>query len=166
MDIKRIRYTRTSNGNENRQAASHERQHLNLDREYGTIEESWTWQDDHPGTSFDRPGFQDLIAFCEANPRPQDDPGFIEMDSPCRFGRLLDGNGETKLAAYTSMFFRLDKVGWRCRFVSLLLTGDPMVDSVLTAVHAFGLDQRISEGHAKTKASGIVSARKAGKAEV
>ena len=165
MDIKRIRYTRTSHGNENPQAASHERQHLNLDREYGTIEERWTWQDDHPGTSFDRPGFQDLIAFCEADPRPQDDPGFIEMDSPCRFGRLLDGNGDMEVATYMSILLRLDRVGWRLRFVSDSLIGGCIADCVPPTPQAFDLYQRICEAYGKSAVRGVAAALEGWKGE-
>ena len=132
----RIRYTRKSSEDANKQTASHKRQDENLDEAFEPIDPRWVWRDDYTGTTFARPDFQDLIAFCEAHPRPKAKPGTIEMDAPSRFGRILDEDGEPDLPAYMIQYLSLVQLGWECRFVSVRLTGDPMVDYIIIAIHA------------------------------
>lgn len=133
---KRLRYTRKSTEGEDRQASSHERQNEDLDRKWGPVDARWVWRDSHTGTTFDRPEFQDLIDFCRAHPHRKNDPGYIEMVAPSRFGRILDEEGRPDVNAYMILYLELERLGWQLRFVTLQLTGNPMVDYALIAIHA------------------------------
>jgi hypothetical protein len=132
----RIRYTRKSTEESDRQATSHEQQGLECDRKWGEIDSLWVWRDSFTGTTFDRPDFQDMVQFCKSNPRPRSNVGYIEMYAPSRFGRILDEDNRPDLNAYMMMYLDLERSGWQLRFVTIELTGNPMVDYVLIAVHA------------------------------
>lgn len=133
----RIRYTRKSTEQEDRQAHSHEQQDSACNRKWGPIESLWIWRDSQSGRSFDRDGFQDLVDFCKAHPRPKSDPGHIEMWDPARFGRIVDETGRRPdLGVYIMMYLTLEQCGWHLRFVTMELTGDPQIDYAMIANEA------------------------------
>ena len=58
------------------------------------------------------------------------------MYAPSRFGRILDEENRPDLNAYMMMYLELERSGWQLRFVTIELTGNPMIDYVLIAIHA------------------------------
>ena len=134
---KRIRYTRKSTESTERQVASHVQQNEAADMKWGVIEDAWWWRDSRSGTTFDRPGFQDMLAFCRANKRPKADPGIIEVYDPSRFARVLDSDGKPDLMAFQNMFNELEILGWPLHFVSRDRTGNLLVDSWMITLDAF-----------------------------
>src|SRR5690606_13823631 len=134
---KRIRYTRKSTEQDDRQAASHKQQAKEMDWKFGRIDERWWWRDNFTGTTFDRPAFQDMVAFCRAHPQPASQKGVIEMYAPSRFGRILGTDGEPDVKAYMRMYLALDEVGWELEFVTLTLTDRPDINFLLIASAAF-----------------------------
>jgi hypothetical protein len=152
-EIARIRYTRKSTEDENRQVSSHERQNAECDKRFGPIDPRLVWSDDYTGTTFDRPGFQDLLDFCKANPRPRNSRGVIEMFSPSRFARLLDEDGKPDVNACMLGYLQLIKLNWDLRFCTLDLHGDPAIDIFLIAnsartdaAYSMDLSDNVSSG--------------------
>jgi hypothetical protein len=132
----RIRYTRKSTEESERQATSHEQQNHECGLKWGDIDYRWRWRDSFTGTTFERPDFQDMVDFCRSNPRARTNRGYIEMYAPSRFGRILDDENRADLNAYMMMYLELERSGWQLRFVTIELTGNPMIDYVLVAIHA------------------------------
>lgn len=134
----RLRYTRKSTEQEDRQAHSHEQQADAMTAKWGElpITELW-WQDSHTGTTFDRPGYQDMLAFCEANPQPLDAPGVIEIYDPSRLGRALTPDGEEDIMTFLFELERFKKLGWRIRFTNVELSGNIFADTVTIVAHAY-----------------------------
>lgn len=135
-EVKRIRYTRKSTEQEDRQAHSHDQQDRECDTKFDFLDRVLIWRDNQSGRSFARDGFEDLVEFCKAHSRPKSDPGIIEMHDPSRFGRIVDAEGKPDLSAYMLMYLTLEQCGWLPRFVTVELTGNPQVDYIIIAIHA------------------------------
>ena len=133
----RIRYTRKSTVGEGRQEKSHDQQWSEMDKLWGPLSPNWWWLDSSTGTTFDRPGFQDLLAFCQANPRPKTSPGRVEMYDPSRFGRILDEDGDPDLMRFIAVFGQFESSHWIVEFVTIKRTGDGLVDIIMMALYAY-----------------------------
>jgi DNA invertase Pin-like site-specific DNA recombinase len=133
----RIRYTRKSTEAAERQRTSHEQQGESCDNKWGPIDAWWWWMDDRSGTTFDRPAFQDMLAFCRANPRSKKAPGTVELYDPSRFGRILDIDGQPDLTAYRSMVSEFERLNWQLHFVKMPRTGNMLADDLTMAIFAW-----------------------------
>lgn len=134
---RRVRYSRKSTTKDDRQANSHEQQTTEMDLKWSPLPDSPHFRDNHTGTTFDRPAFQQLIAYCEANPCSADQPGVVEMYDPSRLGRPLTGAGQPDIMAFLMVIQRFRAAGWHVRFVTVELTGHEMVDLHIIIAHAF-----------------------------
>jgi hypothetical protein len=132
----RIRYVRKSTESDERQVASLEQQLEELDREFGPLEPAWIWSDKYTGTTFDRPDFQDMLAFCEANPKPKG-VGRIEIFDPSRFGRSLNAEGQPDISKFISVASRFEEAGWQIEFKTMKRTGQQLVDLIMMALFAY-----------------------------
>jgi hypothetical protein len=133
----RIRYLRKSSESHDRQVHSHDQQSLEADKKWGTIEHEFVWAEDRSGTTFDRPVFQDMLAFCLANPRKKSNPGRVEIYDPSRFGRILDEDGKPDIMAFLAVYSQFESAGWQLHFVTVQRTGDGLVDAVTMALYAY-----------------------------
>lgn len=133
----RVRYTRKSTESLDRQATSHDQQATEMDKKWGKIDERHWWKDSCSGVTFDRPAFEDLLAFCKANPRSRNEPGRIEMFDPSRFGRILDEQKKPDILAFISVFNEFERQGWKVVFVTVDRTDDGLVDMILMALYAY-----------------------------
>lgn len=133
----RVRYTRKSTTDDGRQIASHEQQNSECDREWGAISPAWVWRDSASGTSFRRPAFQDLLAYCQDNPQPKSARGVVEMYDPARFGRSLDVDGKPDVMAFLTAYGRFQECGWQLRFVTVKLPNDGLGDVLTMAIYAY-----------------------------
>jgi hypothetical protein len=133
----RVRYTRKSTTKDDRQAQSHEQQNEVMDLLWGQVDKCLYWKDSHTGTTFDRPDYRDLQAFCEANPQPANAPGIVEIYDPSRFGRPLTSAGESDIMAFLDELNRFDRVGWKILFTNVVLTGNSFADAVMMVAHAY-----------------------------
>lgn len=138
---KRVRYLRKSTLGDERQVASHEQQHAEADKAWGSIAPEWVWRDSCSGTSFDRPAFKDLLDFCRANPQPKKTSAQIEMYDPSRFGRILDEQGDPDVHEFQRVMHELDRLGWRVQFVTLRRSDEPLSDMMVVIVHAYAAAQ-------------------------
>src|SRR5690606_11609716 len=86
---------------------------------------------------FDRPAYQDMLAFCEANPQPLDSPGVIEMYDPSRFGRPLTKQGQEDIMKFLFELDRFRQLGWTVRFTNVELCGNVFADTVTIVAHAY-----------------------------
>lgn len=134
----RIRYTRKSSEGEDRQATSHEQQYEVMNRFWGPlpIPDLW-WRDSHTGTTFDRPDYQAMAMFCQAHPQSLDDPGWIEIYDPSRFGRPLTAQGREDIMRFLREVEFFTDLGWRIRFTNVTLTGEPFADALTMVTHAY-----------------------------
>ena len=133
----RIRATRKSSREETKQVHSHDQQMAEMNAKWGEIDQTWWWKESRSGTTFDRPGFQDLLDFCRANPRDRADPGRIEWFAPSRFGRSLDDRGEPDILKFMHTYFEFEQSGWQLHFVTLPRLGDGLADVINLAVYAY-----------------------------
>ncbi|AHG89847.1 Recombinase [Gemmatirosa kalamazoonensis] len=133
----RIRYSRKSTESQDRQVHSHDQQSAEADKKWGAIDREFVWADDRSGTTFDRPEFQDMLAFCLANPRKKSDPGRVEIYDPSRFGRILDSEGAPDIMAFLAVYSQFESAGWQLHFVTVQRTGDGLVDAVTMALYAY-----------------------------
>ncbi|HYD52107.1 MAG TPA: recombinase family protein [Gemmatimonadaceae bacterium] len=130
-------YTRKSTEETSRQARSHEQQLEEILKKFpGDVPGHWRWRDNMSGTSFERPGFQDLLSFCHAHPRSKKTPGRVLMYDPSRFGRKLDEEGEPDLDGFVAVANSFKLAGWQLHFVTLPRVGDSLADLMSLAVHA------------------------------
>lgn len=157
----RVRYTRKSTAGDERQAASHDQQAMEAEKEWGPLDRQWWWQDSATGTTFDRPAFQDLLAFCRANPRPKASPGHVEFYDPSRFGRTLDETGEPDPSSWHTVYSEFERLNWQVRFVTVKRTGNVLADMMTTAAHAYSaaiyssnLSKSVRRGRADHAAKG------------
>lgn len=133
----RIRISRKSSREEEKQKFSHEQQGSDMDLVWGPIDPIWWWQESRSGTSFDRPAFQDVLSFCLSNKRPLSSPGRVEWWAPHRFGRSLDENGEPDVLTFLSVYNQFKTAGWQLHFLKLPTLGDGLGDVINIAVHAY-----------------------------
>jgi hypothetical protein len=133
----RIRYTRKSTESEDRQVASHQQQSDEMDAQWGPIDGVWLWQDSFTGTTFDRPEFTDMLAYCEANPRSRKSPGRVELYDPSRFGRSLDEDGQPDINKFVAVVARFESTGWQVEFKTMKRSGNQLIDMIMMAVHAY-----------------------------
>jgi DNA invertase Pin-like site-specific DNA recombinase len=77
------------------------------------------------GTAEKRPGFMQLVAFCESHPRRD---GSVLVLNDSRWGRFTD----PEEASYWRV--RLSKAGWRVRFVENDATTDPTTRTLMRAI--------------------------------
>jgi len=134
---KRIRATRKSSREEDRQRSSHEQQMAEMDAAWGPIDPVWWWRESRSGTSFDRPTFQDLLSFCRAHPRSKGDPGRVEWWAPSRFGRSLDEHGEPDILTFISVYNEFERLGWELHFATLPRLGNSLAEVINIAVYAY-----------------------------
>jgi DNA invertase Pin-like site-specific DNA recombinase len=78
-------------------------------------------------TAEGRPGFMELVAYCEAHPRPRSAPGIVLVLNDSRFGRFDDPEEATHWR------FVLKRLGWIVRFCE----GDDVEDGVARGVMRF-----------------------------
>ena len=133
----RIRVSRKSSREGDKQVHSHEQQGSEMDAAWGEIDDTWWWKESWSGTTFERPGFSDILHFCESNPRPQSDPGRVEWWAPARFGRSLDKNGAPDILKFMSTYSRFEDSGWELHFLTLPRIRNSLADVINLAVHAY-----------------------------
>lgn len=134
----RIRYTRKSTEQADRQMLSHEQQNDVMDRLWGPLLDASLWfRDSHTGTTFDRPGYNSLKQFCEQHPQPLEVPGIIDIYDPSRFGRPLTSQGKADIMAFLFQKHFFDSLGWQIRFTNVQLIGDAFADAVTMVTHAY-----------------------------
>lgn len=157
----RLRYSRKSTEGADRQATLHVQQADAMDAKFGILNGPWWWEDSCSGTTFERPAFQDLLAFCKANARSRKDPGYVEMYDPSRFGRTLDEDGKPDLMTFMSVFNEFERYGWRVVFVTVERHGDAVVDLMTMALYAYAaalysknLSENVRRGRVKHAADG------------
>lgn len=132
----RLRYSRNAAQPDDRQVASHIRQGSAADAKWGAIASMWWWSDTCSGTTFDRPGFQDMLDFCRTYPRSADNPGRVEIYDPSRFGRILDADGGPDIHAFMSVYGEFERLGWQPNFVTVQRSGSAFADLMTIATHA------------------------------
>jgi hypothetical protein len=124
----RIRYTRKSTEENDRQIASHEQQTLVMNDKWGPTNTGIHFQDSLSGTTFDRPGFQEMLEFCRTHRQDKAlEKGLIEIYDMSRFGRILS-DGEEDPEAVLSMMKQFLRYGWEIRFVTFESTGNKVMD--------------------------------------
>lgn len=99
-----------------------------MDGKWGPTNTGIVFRDSFTGTTFDRPGFQELLRFCESNKqdkKPQ--KGVIEVYDMSRFGRILTA-GEEDPEAVLGMLRHLHRLGWEVRFTTFESTGNKVMD--------------------------------------
>lgn len=133
----RIRATRKSSREDQKQIHSHEQQMDEMNLKWGEVDEVWWWRESQSGTTFDRPGFQDILDFCVSNPRPKGDPGRVEWWAPSRFGRSLDDEMEPDILKFMATYFRFEDCGWELHFMTLPRIGSSLADVINLAVYAY-----------------------------
>lgn len=107
------------------------------DTKWRAIDHVWWWKDSCSGTTFDRPAYQDMLAFCRANRRPKTDLGCIELYDPSRFARVLDEENEPDLIQFQNAFNEFESLGWPLHFVSRERTGNVLLDIMMLAMEAY-----------------------------
>lgn len=139
---KGIMYTRKSTESSDRQVRSHDQQVDEIFKKFGVeIPSVWHWMDNKTGTTFDRPDFQDMLAFCTANPQPKKNPGAVYLFDPSRFGRTLDADGDPDTLAFLATYSAFENAGWQLHFVTVHRSGQLLGDVILIAVHAYAAAQ-------------------------
>ena len=81
-------------------------------------------------TAEDRPGFMAMVSYCEAHPRPPRAPGFVLALNASRWGRFA----RPEEGAYWRI--RLEKIGWRVKFVEGDDSEDVTAQTVLRSIGA------------------------------
>lgn len=132
----RIRYTRKSTDEDTKQIASHAQQTTAMDAQWGPTNTGIHFQDDHTGTTFDRPEFKEMEQMCRSNPQPKGAEGVIEIYDMSRFGRILT-NGEEDPFVMMEKLRHFLKSGWEVRFLNIQMTGDPLLDFIQQGLHSF-----------------------------
>lgn len=84
-----------------------------------------------------RPGFLDILDFCESNPRSPDDPGRVEWWAPSRFGRSLNDRMEPDILKFMTTFSRFEQSGWELHFLTLPRIGHGLAEVLNLAVYAY-----------------------------
>lgn len=126
----RIRYTRKSTEEADRQVASHDQQAKECDKHFGEIPtamvdalgDGYWFRDDKSGTTFDRPAFKRMIDFCLAHPQGAL-RGAIEVYDHSRWGRPVkkDKRGRivgVDIKAFYRFMYRLEDAGWDIVFTT------------------------------------------------
>lgn len=134
---KRLFYSRKSTESAERQVASHSQQREAVETKFGVVDPTWWWKDSCSGTTFNRPGYKDMLDFCRAHTRPKSDRGRIDIYDPSRFARCLDEDGKPDLLAFQSAFNEFELLGWPLHFASRERTGNVLFDSVFITFDAF-----------------------------
>ena len=80
-------------------------------------------------TAEGRPGFMQMLQYCQDNPRPGANRGTIVVLNDSRFARL-----ESDEAAYWRFSFK--RLGWDVRFVEGGESNDPFAEGVLRTIHS------------------------------
>jgi hypothetical protein len=129
----RVRVTRTAteeNADEERG-----RQMAVMTACWGEVEPAWCWHEVAPGHHLQRPVLADLLAFCDANPRPSNAPGWVEWSAPDRVGRFLDETDRPDIFVLLLLLDRFKVSGWLPRFTTLSDVGATVapVDAVIQA---------------------------------
>lgn len=134
--VPRIRYTRKSTEEDDKQIASHEQQTAVMDAKWGRTNTGVHFQDNYTGTTFDRPGFTSLLQFCTEHRRDKmPEKGLIEVYDMSRFGRILTG-GEEDPEEMLGMMKRLLNLGWEVRFSTFESTGNRTMDFFQNGLYA------------------------------
>src|SRR4028119_1345841 len=96
----RIRYTRKSTEQADKQVASHEQQYNECDRNFGPVPDGcrdlW-FRDDKSGTTFKRPAFMRMVEFCMSHPQADGARGRIEVYDHSRWGRPVKKDDRGKI---------------------------------------------------------------------
>lgn len=133
-----IVYTRKSTEEPKRQATSHEQQLDVIAKRWEiVVVPEWHWLDSMTGTTFARPGFQDMLAFCQANRRGKKSPGRVLIYDPSRFGRKLDEDGQPDILGFLAAYSAFEDAGWELHFSTMQRTGNLLADVMGLAVHAY-----------------------------
>lgn len=135
-------YVRKSSEAADAQALSHEQQ---LERIYAAVPPDVVqciFRDSKSGTTFDRPGLVDMLAWCRARPQPRTAPGRIVCYAKDRFGRaLIPGTEETDWDAWDEARLGFSRCGWRLEFVSSRRTGNAIGDRILDTIEEEGASE-------------------------
>jgi site-specific DNA recombinase len=134
----RIRYTRKSSEQSDRQVASHDQQYAECDRHFGSVPEEWRdywFRDDKSGTDFNRPAFKQMVEFCLAHPQVNGSRGRIEVYDHSRWGRpvMKDGQGDiigSNVKEFDRWVLRLDEAGWDVEFTTAQKSENELANSV------------------------------------
>lgn len=131
----RIRYTRKSTEEDTRQIASHEQQQKACDNKWGPTNTGIAFEDSQTGTTFARPGMNEMVGFCRNNKQPKTAKGVIEIYDMSRFGRILTDGEEDPYAVMEQMKL-FERLGWEIRFCTVEKTGNPMMDFLQNGIFA------------------------------
>ena len=146
----RMRYTRKSTEQADRQVASHEQQYAACDNVFGPIPPAcrhlW-FRDDKSGTTFERPDFEAMLAVCLANPQTGRHRGIIEIYDHSRWGRPVKKNDLGKIVgvdikAFFRYMYRLEDAGWDVVFSTGTKSEDELVTFLLDGIEIFMAGQK------------------------
>jgi DNA invertase Pin-like site-specific DNA recombinase len=146
----RIRYTRKSTEQADRQVASHEQQNAECDQHFGPLpeESSHLWfRDDKSGTTFERPEFQRMIRYCLDNPQTRGPRGRVEVYDHSRWGRAVKKDSRKRIVgvdpkAFHRWIYKLDEVGWDVVFTTESKSDDPLAQILKDGIEIFIAGQK------------------------
>ncbi|MEW5929210.1 MAG: recombinase family protein [Gemmatimonadota bacterium] len=146
----RIRYTRKSTEQADRQVASHEQQYDECDKHFGPVPEEFRnlwFRDDKSGTTFNRPAFRQMIDYCLANPQSGGARGRIEVYDHSRWGRSVRKDERGKIASvdpkgFYRWVYRLEDAGWDVAFTTESKSDDPLAHFLKEGIEVFIAGQK------------------------
>ncbi|MBY0491116.1 MAG: recombinase family protein [Gemmatimonadaceae bacterium] len=141
----RIRYTRKSSEQEDRQVTSFGQQIEAMDKRWGSLSSNWCWQDSKSGKNLNRPALTDLRAFCRANPRPKQSPGHVEIYDVSRLGRPLGDDGKPDTRALIVLEAELEAFNWKVRYVTTEKSGNSLHDTVNLIFETHGASSYLAQ---------------------
>jgi DNA invertase Pin-like site-specific DNA recombinase len=130
----RVRYTRKSTEQADRQVASHEQQYAECEQHFGPLPEEsrhlW-FRDDKSGTTFERPEFQRMIRYCLDNPQTRGARGRVEVYDYSRWGRAVKKDRRGGIIgvdpkAFHRWIYKLEEAGWDVAFTTESKSDDPL----------------------------------------
>lgn len=131
----RVVYVRKSSEGREAQALSHEQQLDRIHERYPADTIARVFRDAKSGRTFDRPGFQELLAFCQLHQQPRAAPGQVIMYDRSRFARpIIPGTEKTDWLAFDKMRVAFGEAGWELVFVSEPTTGSDIGDRIVGVI--------------------------------
>jgi DNA invertase Pin-like site-specific DNA recombinase len=157
----RLVYTRKSTETAERQVESHKQQAEKIAEKWGPIDPIWRWEDSASGTTFNRPGFQDMLDFCRKHPVPKGQSARVELYDASRFSRVLNAEGKPDLIAFQNVYNEFELLGWQLHFVTRERTGNQLFDSLMLQMDAYS-SAEFSEKQSVVVRRGVANHSKAG----
>ncbi|MDF1502291.1 recombinase family protein [Roseisolibacter sp. H3M3-2] len=131
----RIVYVRKSSEGKGTQLLSHEQQLERIYVKYPPDTIARVFRDSKSGRTFDRPGFQEMLAFCRLHHQPRTAPGTIIMYDRSRFARaIIPGTEQTDWLAFDKQRVAFGEAGWELVFLSEPTTGSDIGDRIIGAI--------------------------------